>query len=112
MPCGIEDGVTDVIVGNGLGAEIVNGRELEGPPPGEGFVTDICTVPGVAIADAGTMACKQVWSGHAKLAFNADPLKLSTAFPAICAPAASITSGMMLPATAAFGFRLLIVGTG
>ena len=59
-PCGIEDGVIEEMVGNGLGGVIVKGREIDGPPPGEGLETDTCTVPGFMIADVGTVACRQV----------------------------------------------------
>ena len=62
VPAWALEGLSEVIVGTGLGAAIVNGRELEGPPPGVGLETVTCAVPGVANADAGTMACRRVWS--------------------------------------------------
>ena len=53
-------GVIEVMVGSGLGAVIVNARELEGPPPGEGFETVTCAVPGVARAEDGSVARKSL----------------------------------------------------
>lgn len=55
-PAGALEGLSEVIVGTTVGAVIVNGNELEGPPPGEGLETVTGTVPGVANAGAGTKA--------------------------------------------------------
>jgi hypothetical protein len=44
-------GLRDVMVGTGFGTAIVKGRELDGPPPGEGFETVTWAVPGLAKAE-------------------------------------------------------------
>jgi hypothetical protein len=56
VPTGALAGLTELIVGITLGVKIVSGTALEVPPPGAGFVTVICAVPGFAMADCGTLA--------------------------------------------------------
>jgi len=51
-PAAIVVGVIDVSVGTGL--VTVNATELEGPPPGAGFVTITAGVPAVAMSTAST----------------------------------------------------------
>ena len=54
-------GLTEAIVGIGLGTVIEKGTELEGPPPGGGLETLTWTVPGTANAEAGRVASSRSW---------------------------------------------------
>jgi len=90
VPACALDGLREVIVGTTVGAVIVNGNELEGPPPGDGLETVTCAVPAVANAEAGTKALKNVWSEEIKKVWAAVPLKLSVALAAKFVPPAKI----------------------
>jgi hypothetical protein len=109
-PAGALEGFTDVMVGTGFGAAMVNGSDEEVPPPGMGLVTVTWTVPGVVNADDGTEACKSLWSQNC--VGSATPLKLSTAVEAKFDPEAEIVIEPMLPAITLAGEIAVNSGTG
>ena len=94
-----------------MGAVMVNGRELDGPPPGVGFETVTWTVPGVASAEAGIFAdkevCPKTWGVDAVTA-----PKFNAAFCAKLVPKALIWMENRPPAITLVGEMEPKVGTG
>jgi hypothetical protein len=107
LPTNAEFGLKDAAVGMGL--LIVNITAPELPPPGAGLTTVTIAVPAVAMSAGVIAACKLVL--ERKVVARALPFHSTVAEETKLDPV-TVTVKAAVPATTAFGFREVTVGTG